>query len=903
MNFKKDRSTNSEHKESMTVNTTANLKKAHVKKVIKTGGKATGTVLKKSLQWISNILLTLLLIFTIAGIIVGVTFFNFVRTYLVDEDYDIQNLKTSLDQTTKTYYKLAEGDEAGEEDEIFVDTDGSVWVEMVDERIYGSENRSYVKYSEMPKMLIDAFVAIEDERYWSHSGVDWKRTFGAVLEFAGGNDSYGGSTITQQLIKNTTGEDETTIQRKVTEIFRALTLSKKRSKTEVLEMYLNTIHLSRRNYGVQAASNYYFGKDVSELDLVECAALAAIPKSPTKYDPVKNPDENKKRRNTVLDKMLELEWITKEQHDEAVNTDIVINTVVLDGSDVESNSYFKDALIEQIISDLCTEYDYTRKYASDLVYSGGLQIFSTIDPEIQKIMEEVFTDPETFQKVSEGIQPESAMVVMDPFTGDVLGIVGGREKTGDRDLNRATQSKRQIGSSIKPLTVYAPAMDLGLINYSTVIDDTPVEYNEELERYWPKNANDKYDGFITVNRAVEASKNTTAIKVLQELTTDYSYNFAKNKLRLNSLVTSDKDLAPLALGGLTHGLTVLEVAAAYSIFPNSGVYSAPRLYTKVLQNDGTVLLENRIDQEYAISSDTAAVMTKIMQNVVTNGTAAAITLDQKINVAGKTGSTNDDKDRYFAGYTPYYVGACWFGYDIPKYLGKFRSNPAMIAWEKVMERIHEDIIEDANKGNEPLKTFFEPDDDRLVKSAYCLDSGMAPTEACTRDIRGSRVANGWYTKSQVPTETCTAHTYIDWDSSTGMVATPYCPEDVIMKVALVNADNRNFPHNLAINDAGYTARSEKGDPDNVINESDPYYASTLNGLFAGYAPTGAVPPNAYCTLHKHAPEIDDDITDDSQIDDEPELNDGFARPEVEDDETSSDIPENEDDNTSENSEN
>ena len=817
----------------ITVNTAANMKKAEVKKAIKKSGKATGFAAKKIVQWVFNSILTILLILTVSGIIIGATFFNYVQNYLVEDDFDIGNLKTNLNQTTKIYYT----------------DDRGTPIELEEERIYGNENRSWVSYNKMPKMLVDAFVAIEDERFWSHNGVDWKRTIGAILQFASGNDSYGGSTITQQLIKNITGEDDTTIQRKVTEIFRALSLSEKRSREEIIEMYLNTINLSRKNHGVQAAANYYFGKDVTELTLVECAALASIPKSPTKYDPVRNPVYNAERRALVLDKMLECGWITEEECQEAKNTELVINITALDGTVTASNSYFKDALIEQIITDLNKEYGYSRQYASNIIYSGGLEIYSTMDPEIQDIMEDVFSDPTTFQKVSDGIQPEAAMAVMDPYTGDVLGIIGGREKTGDRDLNRATQSKRQIGSSIKPLTVYAPAMDLGLINYASVVDDTPVEYMESIGRYWPKNQPNRYDGLITINRAVEVSKNTTAVKVLNRLTVDYSYNFAKNKLHLDSLVPSDKDVAPLAMGGLTNGLTVLEVTAAYSIFPNEGTYSSPRLYTKVLRNDGTVLLQRNIEQEYAISADTATAMTKILQNVVTNGTAAGITLDTKIDVAGKTGSTNDDKDRYFAGFTPYYVGACWFGYDTPKYLGKFSSNPAMIAWEKVMERIHQKYIDEAANGGDELQKF---DFSNLEQHQFCLDSGLLPGKNCNHDLRGNRISTGWFTKNQVPTQTCNTHMLVNWDSTTGMVATSNCPSNVCMKVALIKVDDRSFTQNIPVIDAQYTGRTVFGRPENVLNSTDPYYMSTLpEGLYPGYSPNVLVPKNSYCTEHNY----------------------------------------------------
>lgn len=855
MNNNHDHSRKTEPAEKkLAVNTTANMKKAGVKKVIKTGGKVTGVMLNKTLQWVLNILMTILLICTISGIAIAAIFFGYVNNYLIEDDFDIENLKTNLNQTTKIFYT----DDAGNT------------VELEDQRIYGTENRSWVSYNKMPQNLTNAFIAIEDERFWKHSGVDWKRTFGAVLQFAGGNDSYGGSTITQQLIKNITKEDETTIQRKVREIFRALSLTKKHSREEILEMYLNTINLSRNNYGVQAAANYYFGKDVSELELVECAALAAIPKSPTKYDPVRNPNENKRRRGYVLDKMAELGWISQEECDAAKNTELVINITVLDGTVTKSNSYFKDTLIEQIIADLKEEYGYSREYASNIIYSGGLKIYATIDPEVQTIMEEVFADPDTFQRVSDGIQPQAAMVIMDPYTGDVKGVVGGREKTGDRDLNRATQSRRQIGSAIKPLTVYAPAMDLGLINYSTVFDDTPLEYKADLGRYWPKNAPARYDGLLSVNRAVEVSKNTIAIKVLQKMTPEYSYNFSQNKLHLNSLVASDKDLAPLALGGLTNGLTVMEVTAAYSIFPNGGMYSSPRLYTRVLRNDDTVLLERNSNPEYAVSSDTAQVMTKILQNVVSNGTAAGITLDKKINVAGKTGTTNNDKDRYFVGFTPYYTAACWFGYDTPKYLGKFRSNPAMIAWEKVMTRVHEKYINAASSGGEPLKKF---DYSRLTQVAVCSDSGLLPSDACGHDLRGSRVSYGWFAKSQIPTKTCGTHMLVDWDSTTARVATPYCPASAVMKVALIKVEDRNFVQNIPITDARYTCRAEAGNPANVINPSDPYYLTAMPaGTYAGYSPGVDAPQNSYCNIHNAVYPIMDDDPDsmdgDFEFDDE-----------------------------------
>ena len=825
-------------RDELVVDTTMNIKKATAKKALKKSALVSAVAIKKTFQWICNIFLTFLLIGTITGIIVGGAFALYVKNYLIEPDFDITGLEQNLDMTTKIFY---------------IDENGKQ-VELVDERIYGSENRSWVSYSSMPDHLINSFLAIEDERYWQHNGVDWRRTFGAAIQFVTGNDDYGGSTITQQLIKNVTQDDDTTIQRKVKEIFRALSLSEKRTKEEVLEMYLNRIHLSRSNYGVQAAANYYFGKDVSELTLLESACLASIPKSPTKYDPVRNPEYNKQRREVVLDKLLELKWITKEEYDEAMSQELVLNITLEEASAeaVKPYSYYKDALIEQIVKDLGTEYGHSRQYALDLIYSGGLEITVTMDPEIQGILEDVFEDMSSFQMVDDGIQPQSAMVIMDPYTGDVLGLVGGRgEKTGKLELNRATASTRQVGSSIKPLTVYAPAMDLGIINYSTVLDDSPV-YMEKMHKYWPGNAPSTYQGLITANEAVMRSKNTIAVKLVKdELTPEYSYNFAKNKLHISSLVESDKDVAPMALGGLTNGISVLEMTAAYTIFPSGGSYAEPRLYTRVLNPDGTVLLKKTINQEPVISEATATVMTKMLQNVVSSGTASRITLDQKVNCAGKTGTTNDNKDLYYCGFTPYYVGACWFGYDIPKSLYKFNSNPAMLVWDKVMDRVHQRHFEASKNGTEKLRTF---DFSKLKAVTVCRDSGLLPSEACGNDLRGARTITAYfYEEEGVPTRTCDVHVNVDWCTETNMMANDYCPDSCRKTVSLVREEERSFMHgNVPIEDAIYTYRDVEINSFDEIPDSSPFYRALLEpdehiGYSKTYKAGDAI--NRMCRLH------------------------------------------------------
>jgi len=820
--------------EELKVDTAINIKKATAKKVLKKGTRMTGGII----AFFASAVLTLLVIGIICGVIVGSAFAIYTSKYLIDDDFDIEpsELRNDLSQTSWIYYN-----------DKYVQENGEKYDPI---EIYGTENRQWVSYDDMPKHLVDAFIAIEDERYRTHNGVDWRRTFGAVLSFATGSDNYGGSTITQQLIKNVTGEDDTTIQRKVTEIFRALSLNEKRTKDEVLEMYLNRIHLSRSNYGVGAAAKYYFGKEVSELTVLESAALAAIPKSPTKYDPVRNPEYNKERRALVLDKMLELEAISQDEYDAAIDADLVLNITYEETQQTGTFSYFTDALLEQIIKDLEAEYGYTRQEALNLIYTGGLKIYTTENPVIQKTMEEVFNDPDTFATVDDGVQPQSAMVIMDPYTGEVVGLVGGRgEKQGKLELNRATMSKRQVGSSIKPLTVYAPAMDLGLINYSTVFDDTPI-YMERMGKYWPTNSPNRYFGKIDVNQAIVLSKNTIAVKVVkEELGVEYAYNFAKNNLHLDSLVEADRDIAPLALGGFTNGLTVLEMTAAYSIFPNSGNYSTPRLYTKVLNNDGTMLLDRRTEvEERAIKESTATVMTKHLQNVVQYGTAARIKLKNKINCAGKTGTTNDNKDLYFCGFTPYYVGACWFGYDIPKSLYKFGGNPAMNAWEKVMEKVHAPILEKASSGEEKLKSF---DFSKLRTASFCLDSGMVPTENCSLDLRGKRIGTGYYYEGEGrPTRSCNVHVMVPWCNESNLMANDFCTD--IRPASLIREESRSFTHgNVLIEDAIYTYRDVDIHNYKEIPHYPPFYMYTLaEGETTGYSKySEGAAVNGMCRIH------------------------------------------------------
>ncbi len=787
--------------------------------------KVCGKVALKIFAYILNTVLTILLIGIIAGIIAGSAFLWYVNNYIDTEiDVDIFDSVENVDTVTKIYYTE------------YTDRDNRIGydVELVDQRIYGETNSIYVKYNDMPQNLVSAFVAIEDERFWTNKGVDWKRTIAAVgnffLQF---DDNFGGSSITQQLIKNVTGEDDYTIQRKVQEIFWALDLEKKKSKQEILELYLNAIYFSQNCWGVQSAAYTYFGKDVDELTLLESACLAAIPNSPTKYDPIINPDKNKERRNIVLDLMYKNNMITDSEYNENYNKDIELN-IQRTSETVNINSWYTDMTIDDVINDLVAEYGYTRQYASKLVYSGGLQIYTVMDPEVQAVLEEVYASNDAFPQSTSGVPAQSSMIVIHPTTGDVLGVVGGKgNKTGNRIQNYATHTLRSPGSSIKPLSVYAPALEAGLITYGSIIDDFPVKVLNNGP--WPSNLPVVYNGLTTVNSALERSVNTVAVRVLNKLTPLSSYNFCKNVLKMDSLIAqtetasgntySDIGEASLALGQLTYGLTVREITAAYSIFANDGIYNDVRTYTKVLDNKGKVLLSRELPVgTIAISEENAYIMTKMLQNVVNNGTGRSITLRQKIDVAGKTGTAGNDYDRWFIGFTPYYIGGVWYGYEYNKAINA-PGYPANDIWDAVMTKLHQKYIDEAAAGGEAIKTFEQPAN--VVKVTYCKDSGMLMGDACALDPRGNRADVGYFAKGTEPTETCTTHVIVNYDTSTGGVAHDACPSASVKQVALIKVEDRHFPLSVYVTDAQYVYRELPEDVEPGSTWNEPFFINTV----------------------------------------------------------------------------
>lgn len=660
-----------------------------------------------------------------------------------------------------------------------------------------SENRIWADLEQIPKDLQKAVVAIEDKRFYKHKGVDWHGTARAIFSTIFGGSVQGGSTITQQLVKNVTGDNQNTVKRKVMEIYRAQELEKRYEKDEILEAYLNEVYFGYSCYGVVTASLKYFNKDVSELSLAECASLVAITNNPSLYDPLQTDwglENNRTRQLLVLGAMLEQGKIDQAAYDAAKEENVVFSngyTILggrvdvdtdkkddtdTDGGDEQpeeetetatsSQSYFTDAVIEDVAAALVEKYGLTDstnpvtgkvttafEQGVNMVYGKGYKIYTTQNPDYQKIAEEVCTDTSNLPYTSsytnsygdkETEQLQVGMTIVDPYTGYVVAMVGGAGvKQYDRGWNWAT-SARQCGSAIKPISVYAPALDDGTINGASTIDDYPVMVlNGSV---YPKNANGRYMGLTPLHTAIARSTNTCAVRVVQEYGTSRSYDFMTNKLGFTTLTSQDaQQVGNMGLGGLDRGVTTEEMAAAFAAFANEGIYTAPRTFIRVEDADGNVILENEAKASVAMKDTTAALMNSLLQEVINGGTGYEGRISG-MHVAGKTGTTNNDQDRYFVGYTPYYSCAVWVGYVHNQRIVA-SGNPAASMWQKVMSRIHADL---------PDKDFFSCSGLTYVK--VCADSGLLATDSCAEDCRGSRVYSALVAADNAPSAYCNMHT-------------------------------------------------------------------------------------------------------------------------------------------------
>jgi len=713
---------------------------------------------------------TVLLIGLLTCVMIGGIFAIYVKTTLGP------TLKVNADDYTMNLSSVI----------YYQDKSSGEWKEL--QTIHGQENRIWVDYKDIPDALWQAAVAIEDKRFFDHHGVDWKRTIGATMNmFLGKNSTYGGSTITQQLLKNMTGDDQNTVKRKVTEIFRALEFEKNYSKQEILELYLNTIYLGNGCYGVQTAAQYYFGKDVSQLTVAECASLIGITNNPSVYSPLRNDKtraNNKERQENILKEMLSQGYIDETAYQSANSETLTFTdgsttadelVAAAEAGSTESssqyNSYFVDQVIRDVVSDMVEQLGCSEETAKAKIYHSGYNIYTTIDPDVQKITESVYENRDNLDVTSKsGQQLQSGITIVDVTNGDVVAMVGGvGEKKGDLVWNYAT-GFRQCGSAIKPITVYAPALDANVITMASTFDNYPVRLLNGNP--WPKNSPAGYTGWTTLATGVARSINTVAVQVVEKLGLSASYKFATENLNLD-LSEKDKNTASLGLGGLTDGVNTEEMAGAYASFANDGVYNEPHLYTKVTDADGNTVLEKSVDTHVAMKETTAYFMNELLQGVVSSGTGTSARFSN-MALAGKTGTTSENYDRYFVGYSPYYCAAVWCGYDQNEKIS-YSGNPSITMWKKVMEKIH---------ANLEYKTFDKPSSG-LTTVSVCMDSGLLATDACEQDLRGSRVHTVTVATGTAPTESCNLHVLKEYCTVGKTLAGPNCPkEDVVLKAFL-----------------------------------------------------------------------------------------------------------------------
>lgn len=616
--------------------------------------------------------------------------------------------------------------------------------------IQTGQDRTWIDYSDIPLHTREALIAVEDKRFWNHHGVDWKRTAGAFLNeiFHFYGSRQGASTLTQQVVRNLTQDTERRIDRKAREILRALQLERDYSKEQIIEMYLNTAFFGNNAYGIQAAADTYFGKKASELTLAESASIIGITQFPTKYDPFTNPAENKKRQKHILWEMRDQGKISEAVYEETAAEPLNFQRDAVSRQSVQIYNYFIDHLVETVIADFCEQKGYSYEEAENLVNRGGLRIYTTMDPVIQDKVSAFYSDPANFPPVNNQTYPQSAFVALNP-NGGILAMAGGiGKKTESRGFNRATQAKRQSGSTIKPLAAYLMAFENDMVTWSTLMDDHPITIKQNgVETLWPVNFQGAYAGMMTIDRALRESRNTIAVKLVNEIGPQRVFDFLRERLGFESLVPQkqgqshdDVNLSAMALGGMTYGVTPMEMAGAYQIYANGGNFTKPYCYTEVLDARGNVLLKANTTAHRAIAPETATVINRLLQRVTLPGGTANGSRWGNIPVAGKTGTATSDYDQWFMGVTPYMVTATWMGYDEPQeinYRGLSYAPP--VVFRLLASQLHEGY---------DFKDFPVWGD--AVQKTYCTDSGGLAVEGC------SSTDMGWYASSNQPEE-CKTH--------------------------------------------------------------------------------------------------------------------------------------------------
>ena len=673
---------------------------------------------------------------------------------------------------------------------------------------YNEQRRLTYSLSEISPYLIDGFIAVEDRDFYKHSGVNLKRTLKATLNYIFAKDKrFGASTITQQVVKNISGDSEPTLKRKLSEIIRAMHMERGHSKEEILETYLNIVPMTDNMSGVGIAAGAYFGKAPSELTPAESATIIGITNAPARYNPYKNYDACIKKRNTVLYAMRECGVIDAEEYQEAISEPILLLPKI-DASEY-TDSWFVETVIEDVREDLMRELKISREAAGILIASGGLRVHTTMNVDIQNALEGYFENDDNFSdKIKEGLN--YSMVISDSGNGDLLAVVGSvGKKRANRTYNFATKPVTPA-STLKPLALYAPLIDSGRINWASVFDDVPVSFTEKGGEWheYPHNSPNVYDGLVNTAYALEKSKNTVAIRLYNLLGAERIYALLRENYDFDTLVHSgynsagekitDVAVSPLALGQLCYGVPLRKLTEAYTVFSSGGMKPLGRSYTAVYTEGGELLLQRGADAERVYSRESAAIMNKMLERVVDNGTAKGITLKETVDTAGKTGTSGNNKDKLFIGYTPYVTAGIWCGMRDGSSLSGITTGHLKI-WDGAMKEIHELIL----KKEEAPKTFTT---DGLLYLPYCKDSGMPVGDNCALDPRGEREEYGYFARNNTPSGTCDRHVKVLYDMLTEGVATDSCDGENLTYVSLLDISDRKFPKEITVTDAEYVYR-------------------------------------------------------------------------------------------------
>jgi len=729
------------------------------------------------------------------------------------------------------------------------------------EELCFSENRkSWVNIENVSQSVKEAFLAAEDRDFYKHSGVNLKRTLYAAWNVIFKRQAlFGASTITQQVIKNISGDDDMSFKRKFAEILRAFHMEKRHTKDEIFGVYLNIVPLSENVVGVQSGAAKYFNKDASELNAAEAATLAGITNAPTRFNPYLHPDACLKKRNNVLFAMYDSGFLSEEEYAEYCGNPL--NVAERKNDSLTVSSWFSETVINDVISAFVAD-GYSEQTAKQLLYRGGLSIDVTVNPTIQKTMEEILENKEYLPaETKDGLK--FAMCLIDPDTGNLLGIIGNSgKKTANHVTNYATTAHAP-GSSLKPIALYAPLIDEGKISAATVFDDVPLSFHSQNGKIspYPNNSPKVYGGLTTVTDALRLSKNTVAMRLYKMRGAEAIYGdlyntfvfdtLIRKKTNRDSSTLTDLAAAPLALGQLTNGVSLRKLTEAYSVFPADGVLHRGRSFTKVTDRNGNVILINEPSSKRVYKSTTAKIMNQLLSSVVKDGTAKSITLKNCIATAGKTGTSGEDKDRIFIGYTPNVVGGIWCGYENKNHPISNVSPNHLTIWDTVMTKVQNAVFE-----NEDTPMSFSTEG--LIRCSYCKDSGERFCPSCSLDPRNDRMAYGYFTADNQPNENCTRHVTVAYDSLTDALACEHCPLNDLKLVSLVRVEDRSFPIDVLVTDAEYVYREIGEDTPRGDNYDIPYFYYTVkDGQFVGRSP-GSKQFNSYCYLHDdgEAPETE-----------------------------------------------